>query len=185
MAEPTADATAAHGAESRRDFLRILAMAGGAVGTVTVIWPLIDALNPDAASTARARPIVTISDIAPDSVKTVQWVGLPVLIRRLTDKQLADEAAVAVSSLPDPASVASRVAPGNPHFVVVLGQNTGTPCELEGSNPGDSQGDYGGWVCPCDGSQYDVLGRVRVGPAHRNLVIPRFSFINPDQIQLG
>ncbi|WP_442865508.1 twin-arginine translocation signal domain-containing protein [Acidocella sp. MX-AZ03] len=32
MAEPTADALAAHGTETRRDFLRLLAVAGGAIG---------------------------------------------------------------------------------------------------------------------------------------------------------
>lgn len=185
MAESTANANSAHGEESRRDFLRILAMAGGAVGVASVIWPLIDALNPGAVGEAQARPIITVSDIPENSAKTVQWAGLPVLIRRLTDKQIAENTVVAMSDLPDPERIAARVAPGNGHFVVVLGLNTGTPCQLEGNSPSDPRGDYDGWICPCDGSQYDPLGRVRSGPAKRNLAIPRFTFINPDQIQLG
>lgn len=185
MAEPTANATAAHGAESRRDFLRLLAMAGGAVGAASIVWPLIDALNPDATGEAEARPVITVSDIPENSAKTVQWGGVPVVIRRLTDKQIADNTVVAMSDLPDPAEASTRFAPGNGHFVVVVGLNTGTPCQLEGNSPADPRGDYDGWVCPCDGSQYDPLGRVRSGPAKRNLAIPRFSFINKAQIQLG
>ncbi len=185
MAESTANEAAAQGGEDRRDFLRLLAMAGGAVGAASIVWPLIDALNPGAAGEAQARPVVTISDIPENSAKTVQWAGQPVLIRRLTDKQIADATVVPMSALPDPADISTRVAPGNGHFVVVVGLNTGTPCQLEGNSPSDPRGDYDGWVCPCDGSQYDPLGRVRSGPAKRNLVIPRFSFINPAQIQLG
>jgi ubiquinol-cytochrome c reductase iron-sulfur subunit len=185
MAESTAYAAEAQGGEDRRDFLRILAMAAGAVGAASIVWPLIDALNPDGGGEAQARPIVTISDIPENSTKTVQWAGMPVLIRRLTDKQIAAATVVAMSDLPDPAELAARVAPGNGHFVVVVGLNTGTPCQLEGNSPSDPRGDYDGWVCPCDGSQYDALGRVRSGPAKRNLVIPRFSFINKVQIQLG
>jgi ubiquinol-cytochrome c reductase iron-sulfur subunit len=34
-------------------------------------------------------------------------------------------------------------------------------------------GPYGGWQCFCHGSAYDLAGRVRQGPAKRNLpVIP-------------
>ena len=42
-----------------------------------------------------------------------------------------------------------------------------------------------GWLCPCDGSVYDPLGRVRSGPATKNLAIPRFTFLNDAQIQFG
>ncbi|MDE2240459.1 MAG: ubiquinol-cytochrome c reductase iron-sulfur subunit [Rhodospirillales bacterium] len=185
MAESTAKPDDAPAELDRRDFLRILAMAGGAVGIASVAWPLVDALNPGAAGEAQARPVITVSDIAENTAKTVQWAGMPILIRRLTDKQIADATVVAMTDLPDPAEISSRVAPGNGHFVVVVGLNTGTPCQLEGNSPSDPRGHYDGWVCPCDGSEYDVLGRVRSGPAKRNLAIPRFTFINKDQIQLG
>lgn len=185
MAEPTANAANAPLGESRRGFLTILAMAGGAVGAGSIIWPLIDALNPDAAGEAVARPIITISDIPENSTKTVQWGGLPILIRRLTAKQIAANEIISMDQLPDPAELAARVAPGNGHFVVVVGLNTATPCLLQGNSPSDPRGDFDGWLCPCDGSQYDPLGRARSGPATRNLPIPRFSFINEAQIQLG
>lgn len=185
MAEPTADALAAHGTETRRDFLRLLAVAGGAIGVGAIAWPLIDALNPDAAGLDAARPVVLVSDIAENATKTVQWGGQTILIRRLTDQQLAAAQIVPMSGLVDPQEVSERVAPDDGHIVVVIGMNTGAPCALQGSAPGDPRGDYGGWVSPCDGSEYDALGRVRAGPAPRNLAIPRFRFIDKHQLQLG
>lgn len=180
-----ADITAPEHAGSRRDFLQILTAAAGVVAAGAVIWPVIDALNPDADGQARAHPIIDAASIAEDTVMAVQWDGLPILIRKLTAQQMADAQAVVPDSLPDPASFASRVKPGYESFVVVVGLNTGTLCALEGNDPTAPRGDFGGWVSPCDGSEYDVLGRVRQGPAVKNLVIPRFTFINAAQIRLG
>ena len=41
---------------------------------------------------------------------------------------------------------------------------------------GDERGDYGGWFCPCHGSHYDTAGRIRKGPAPRNLEVPPYAF---------
>ena len=45
------------------------------------------------------------------------------------------------------------------------------------------QGDYGGWFCPCHGSQYDTAGRVRRGPA--NLYLPPYEFLSETKIRIG
>ena len=185
MAETAATDALSHGVDSRRGFLTILTGAASAVAAGAVVWPLIDALNPDAQSEASARMIVDIADIAENTAKTVQWAGLPIYIRKLTAKQIADAQAVMTSTLPDPAEFTARVPAGYQNYVVVVGLNTGTPCALEGNDPADPRGDYDGWLCPCDGSQYDPLGRVRSGPAKKNLAIPRFKFINAAQIQFG
>jgi ubiquinol-cytochrome c reductase iron-sulfur subunit len=184
MAETAAQHATTHGA-SRRDFLSILTAATGVVAAGTILWPVIDALNPDAASLGTARLIVTVSDIPENAAKTVQWGGLPITIRRLSAQDIANNQFVVPATLPDPADFTARVNAGYPSFVVVVGLNTATPCALEGDSPADPRGDFNGWVCPCDGSQYDPLGRVRKGPATRNLVIPRYTFINAAQIQLG
>lgn len=184
MAETAAPHATAHGG-SRRDFLTLLTAATGAVAAGTILWPVIDALNPDAAANGAARLIVNVSDIPENAAKTVQWGGLPITIRRLSAADAAANQFVVPSSLPDPADFAARVNAGYPAFVVVIGLNTGTPCALEGDSPAEPRGDFNGWVCPCDGSQYDPLGRVRKGPATKNLVIPRYTFINAAQIQLG
>ena len=185
MAETAATEASGHGTESRRGFLTILTGAASAVAIGAIGWPLVDALNPDAESEAGARLIVDVADIAENTAKAVQWGGLPIYIRKLTAQQVADAQAVVPDTLPDPADFMSRVPAAYQNYVVVVGLNTGTPCELEGNDPTDPRGDFGGWVCPCDGSQYDPLGRVRKGPAKRNLAIPRYTFINPSQIRLG
>jgi ubiquinol-cytochrome c reductase iron-sulfur subunit len=174
-----------HEAESRRDFLKILTVAAGAVGVAATAWPFIDALGPDADSDATGHLIVNVAGIAPNSALAVTWAGLPIYIRKLTAKQIADNQFVVPESLPDPANYTDRVKPGYETFVVVVGLNTGMPCELEGNDPSESRGPFDGWLCPCDGSVYDPLGRVRSGPAKRNLAIPRFTFLNDAQIQFG
>jgi len=174
-----------HVAESRRDFLKILTIAAGALGVGATIWPFIDALGPDEQSEATTHPIVDVAGIPENSGISVMWAGLPVYIRKLTAKQIADNQAVVPDTLPDPAAYDERVKPGYESFVVVVGLNTGVPCRLEGNDPADTRGPFDGWLCPCDGSVYDPLGRVRSGPAARNLAIPRFKFINDAQIQFG
>jgi hypothetical protein len=37
---------------------------------------------------------------------------------------------------------------------------------------GNGAGEFGGWFCPCHGSHYDTAGRIRKGPAPRNLDVP-------------
>ena len=58
-------------------------------------------------------------------------------------------------------------------------------CTHLGCVPISKQGDYDGWFCPCHGSQYDASGRVRQGPASKNLEIPPYSFINDTKIKIG
>jgi ubiquinol-cytochrome c reductase iron-sulfur subunit len=184
MAE--ADAVS-HGAAVavRRDFLKILTVASGLVGAGALAWPFIDALNPDQDEEAAARMIVNVAGIAENTAISVTWNGLPIFIRKLTAQQIADNQFVVPDTLPDPASYTDRVKPGYETFVVVVGLNTGVPCEVMGNDPSDTRGPYDGWECPCDGSVYDPLGRVRGGPAPKNLAIPRFTFLDDSQIQFG
>jgi ubiquinol-cytochrome c reductase iron-sulfur subunit len=178
------DQVEAHDA-TKRDFLKILTIATAAVGVGAVAWPFIDALNPTREAEATARPIINVGGIAENTAMRVHWLGQPIYIRKLTAKQIADNQFVVPDSLPDPADFSARVKPGYDTFVVVVGLNTGIACELEGNNPADPRGPFDGWLCPCDGSVYDPLGRVRSGPAPKNLAIPRFTFLNDTQIQLG
>jgi ubiquinol-cytochrome c reductase iron-sulfur subunit len=176
-----------HGVDepAKRDFLKILTQATAGVAAGAIAWPFIDALNPTRQSLAIARPIVNVGGIAPNSALRVEWLGQPIYIRKLTDTQIADNQFVVPDTLPDPANYTARVKPGYETFVVVVGLNTGAPCELLGNDPAAARGPYDGWTCPCDGSVYDPLGRVRSGPAPKNLAIPRFTFLNGTQIQFG
>jgi ubiquinol-cytochrome c reductase iron-sulfur subunit len=171
--------------ETKRDFLKILTVAVGAVAVGATAWPFIDALNPNREEQAATRPIVDVGGIAENTAIRVVWLDQPIYIRKLTAQQIADNQFIVPSTLPDPAGYTDRVKPGYETFVVVVGLNTGIPCELLGNDPSDTRGPYDGWLCPCDGSVYDPLGRVRSGPAPKNLAIPRFTFLNATQIQFG
>ena len=48
-------------------------------------------------------------------------------------------------------------------------------CTHLGCVPNFGGGDYGGWLCPCHGSVYDTSGRIRKGPAPRNLDLPDYT----------
>ena len=46
-------------------------------------------------------------------------------------------------------------------------------------------GDFDGWFCPCHGSHYDSAGRIRKGPAPKNLVLPPYEFLSDTLVQIG
>ncbi|HEY1857919.1 ubiquinol-cytochrome c reductase iron-sulfur subunit [Acidocella sp.] len=184
--EPThAGLASEHEEGSRRDFLTILTVAAGAIGAAAVVWPFIDALGPDADRSAAAHPIIDVAGIPENTGITVMWAGQPIYIRRLTKAQIANSQNVVPDSLPDPARYIDRTKPGYGDLVVVVGLNTAAPCLLLGNDPSEPRGPLDGWISPCDGSVYDPLGRVRGGPANRNLTIPPFTFLDNAQIQLG
>jgi ubiquinol-cytochrome c reductase iron-sulfur subunit len=54
-----------------------------------------------------------------------------------------------------------------------------------GQKPTDTRGDYGGWFCPCHGSHYDTSGRIRKGPAPKNLQVPGYAFTSDTKIRIG
>ena len=44
---------------------------------------------------------------------------------------------------------------------------------------------FGGWFCPCHGSDYDTSGRIRRGPAPKNLAPAPYVFLNDTSIRIG
>ena len=54
-----------------------------------------------------------------------------------------------------------------------------------GQKTSDTKGEYGGWFCPCHGSHYDTSGRIRKGPAPKNLPVPPYVFLNESRIKIG
>jgi ubiquinol-cytochrome c reductase iron-sulfur subunit len=50
---------------------------------------------------------------------------------------------------------------------------------------GESKGEYNGYFCPCHGSHYDEAGRIRKGPAPKNLEVPEYSFLSDTTVQIG
>jgi ubiquinol-cytochrome c reductase iron-sulfur subunit len=167
----------------------------GAVGTVTCVVPFIEQMNPSADVLALASIEVDISSIQPGQTVTFTWRSHPLFVRRRTAEEIQAARAVKPEDLLDPAARNANLpenAPATdanreikPEWLVVVGVCTHLGCTPQASTPQAKQGDYGGWLCHCHGSQYDVAGRVRVGPAPRNLDVPPYSFLSDTRIKIG
>ena len=100
-----------------------------------------------------------------------------------TPQEIAEARAVPLSELPDPATDEERVQ--KPQWLIQIGVCTHLGCIPKGNKPSDPRGDYGGWFCPCHGSHYDTAGRIRKGPAPKNLVLPDYKFLDDNLIKVG
>jgi ubiquinol-cytochrome c reductase iron-sulfur subunit len=168
---------------TRRDFLYLLTGATAAVGTAALVWPLIDSMNPSADVLALASTEVDLSGVEEGMRITVKWRGKPVFVDHRTQEQIQKARAVPLDELRDPQPDEARVI--EPQWLVVVGVCTHLGCVPLGQKPGDPRGDYGGWFCPCHGSSYDTSGRIRKGPAPRNLVVPEYAFSDENMIRIG
>jgi ubiquinol-cytochrome c reductase iron-sulfur subunit len=171
-------ATATTVEPTRRDFLYIATGAVAAVGVAAAVWPLINQMSPDASTLALASTEVDIAAIPEGQIVTIKWRGKPVFIRHRTAKEIADSEAVNLASLPDPQADSARVQ--KPQWLIVVGV-----CTHLGCIPMGHSGEYDGWFCPCHGSVYDTSGRIRSGPAPRNLEVPVYSFLTDTQVKIG
>ena len=167
---------------TRRDFLFVATATVGAVGAVTTLAPLIGQMNPDASTIAAGAPIqVDLSPIAEGQVIKVFWRGKPIFISHLSQAVLKEQLAVPLGDLKDQEPEdQKRVDPMHQQWLVVIGI-----CTHLGCIPLPNQGIYHGWFCPCHGSQYDQLGRIRQGPAPANLYLPPYAFLTDSKIQIG
>jgi ubiquinol-cytochrome c reductase iron-sulfur subunit len=169
----------------RRDFLNIAAVAFAGVGGATVLIPLVSQMSPSADVLALASIEVDISKVESGSGIKVSWRKQPVFVRNLTPKEIAEADAVPVSSLRDPETLEQRTKPGHKNWLITLGVCTHLGCVPLGISPEENRGPYGGYFCPCHGSQYDTAARIRGGPAPKNLFVPEYTFKSPTTVQIG
>jgi len=167
----------------RRDFLVLAAGAMGVVGAASFVWPLIDSMNPSAEVLALSTVEVNLEPIEAGQAITIVWQGKPVFVRHRTEKEIKEAAEVVVSDLRDPEADSARVE--KPDWLVMIGLCTHLGCIPLGQKSTDPHGDFGGWFCPCHGSHYDTAGRIRKGPAPRNLPVPPYSFVSDTTIRIG
>lgn len=170
---------------TRRDFIVLTASALGAVGAASVMWPFIDSMNPAADVLALSSIEVDLSPIAPGQTIKVKWRGMPVFIRHRTPLDIEASRSVDVSELRDPEPDEARIKKGHEHWLVMVGVCTHLGCiPLSGAGEYVTK-DGGGWFCPCHGSHYDASGRIRKGPAPKNLAIPAYEFLSDNRIKIG
>jgi ubiquinol-cytochrome c reductase iron-sulfur subunit len=172
--------------QTRRDFLFFAAGAMGAVGAAGFAWTLIDSMNPAADTLAMSTTDVNITPIVEGMGIVVMWQGKPVFVRHRTAKEIEEAKSVKLSDLIDPSFPATDEARVKKSpWLVVVGICTHLGCIPLGNKPTDDRGDWGGYRCPCHGSQYDTSGRVRHGPAPLNLLVPPYNFTSDSVVRIG
>ncbi len=177
---------------SRRDFLYYATAGTGAVAVGAAVWPLVNQMNASADVRALSSILVDVADVETGTQITVKWRGKPVFIRRRdeTDIKLARE--TPLEDLVDTesrnankpgtdASDQNRTLDEDGEWLVMMGVCTHLGCVPLGG----ASGDFGGWFCPCHGSHYDSAGRIRKGPAPRNLDVPVCAWFDDTTIKLG
>jgi ubiquinol-cytochrome c reductase iron-sulfur subunit len=174
----------AHGAR-RRDFLNIAAVSFAGVGALATLIPLINQMNPSADVLALATIEVDLSQIKPGQAIKTLFRKQPLFVRHLTPVEIAEANAVPMSELRDPQTLAQRTRPGHMQWLITMGVCTHLGCTPLGAGEGENRGPYGGYFCPCHGSQYDTAARIRKGPAPRNLDVPDYAFKSATLIEVG
>jgi ubiquinol-cytochrome c reductase iron-sulfur subunit len=182
---------------SRRDFIYIAATAFAGIGAAAALWPAIDQMNPDQAALSLASIEIDLSPVQVGQAITVQWRGKPIFVRNRTPEDIEKAKAVPISELKDPiarvmdakteepATDENRTKKGHENWLIMIGICTHLGCIPKGQAPADNRGPYGGWFCPCHGSVYDTAGRIRQGPAPRNLEIPPYQFVSDAKVKIG
>lgn len=170
---------------SRRDFLFLTAGAMGAVGVGCAAVPLVNSMNPAADTLALASTEVDVSSVEEGQTIIAVWRGKPVFIHKRAKAEIDEIRAEDWKAFRDPESDEARVQKGHDQWLVMIGVCTHLGCIPLGSKMGQPKGEYNGWFCPCHGSNYDKSGRIRKGPAPKNLAIPPYSFVSDTLIRIG
>jgi len=179
------------GEPTRRDFIYIATGAAAAVGAGAFAWPLVTQMSAAADTRAAGSIEIDLSKISEGQQLKVLWRGKPVFVRYRTQEEIDAADAVDVSSLRDPQSDDDRFVPNlsgvvDKRLLVMVGVCTHFGCIPVGEQGKiDPMGAFGGWYCPCHGSHYDTSGRIRKGPAPKNLPIPEYTYISDTVIKVG
>ena len=164
------------GGVDRRDFINIAAVSTAGVGALAALVPLISQMAPSADVLAESKIDVDIIAIAVGQAIKAVFRKQPVFIRNLTPAEIAEADAVPVASLRDPQTLDQRTKPGHKNWLITMGVCTHLGCVPLGTGQGEPKGEFGGYFCPCHGSQYDTAARIRKGPAPKNLAVPDYVF---------
>jgi ubiquinol-cytochrome c reductase iron-sulfur subunit len=185
---------------SRRDFLYIATAAVGAIGAAAAVVPLIDQMDPDAATLAAGGPVeLDLSKVAPGQQVQIRWRSRPIFVTNRTPAALKMlQSKEILDRLSDPTSDNNQQPQYaknwhrsiKPEFGVLVGICTHLGC-IPAYFPQASKttpvSDWpGGYFCPCHGSKYDLAGRVYSGvPAPYNLPVPPYMYVGDNKIRVG
>ena len=170
---------------TKRDFLKLLTGSAAAIGAASLVWPFIDSMEPARDVLALSSIDVDLTPVVEGQAITVVWRGKPVFVRYRTAEEIKEAQDTPMSALKDPQADSARVKAGHDTWLIVIGICTHLGCVPLGNKPTDPRGEFGGWFCPCHGSQYDTSGRIRLGPAPLNLAVPGYAFTGDTKIKIG
>ena len=178
-----------HAGETRRDFIHIAAASLAAGGVAAVAWPFIQQLAPNADTRALSSAEFDVSKVPEGGEARILIGGKPFFIRHRTPAEIAEANEVDVASLRDPETDDARLVAGtdgkkNPAILITSGTCTHLGCVPLGPKDGKT-GDFHGWYCPCHGSHYDTSGRIRKGPAPKNLAIPKYVYTSASVVKIS
>jgi ubiquinol-cytochrome c reductase iron-sulfur subunit len=187
----------------RRGMMVATCAAGGVVGLATA-GALVSTFQPSERAKAAGAPVeIDISDVAPGTMKVVEWRGKPVWILRRTpemmaslaktDDKVADPKSDKIYQLdmPDYAKNESRSRAEHKEVLVVVGICSHLGCSpssrfAEGAQPSLPDDWNGGFLCPCHGSTFDLAARVfKNKPAPTNLDVPPYMYLSDTRIVIG
>ncbi|HEY0026322.1 MAG TPA: ubiquinol-cytochrome c reductase iron-sulfur subunit [Allosphingosinicella sp.] len=169
----------------RRDFINIAAVSFAGVGAAATLYPLVNQMNPSADVLALASIEVDVSQIqVGQAIKTI-FRKQPLFVRHLTPAEMQAANAVSTGDLRDPQTLVERTAEGKPQWLITMGVCTHLGCVPLGAAEGENRGQFGGYFCPCHGSHYDTAGRIRKGPAPKNLEVPEYKFTSDTVVTVG
>ncbi|MEO6152622.1 MAG: ubiquinol-cytochrome c reductase iron-sulfur subunit [Croceibacterium sp.] len=169
----------------RRDFFNIAAVSAAGVGGLATLYPLISQMAPSADVLAESTTELDITSIEPGMAIKAMYRKQPVFVRNLTQTEMAAANAVPLAELRDPQSLDERTKPGKANWLITMGVCTHLGCVPLGTSEGENRGEFGGYFCPCHGSQYDTAARIRKGPAPKNLEVPDYEFTSDTKIVIG
>jgi ubiquinol-cytochrome c reductase iron-sulfur subunit len=140
-------------------------------------------MNPSRDVLALSSTEIDLTPIEEGQSITIVWRGKPVFIRKRTAKEIETAKTDDAATMKDPETDGTRVQ--KPEWLVMIGICTHLGCIPLGQKGSDPKGEFGGWFCPCHGSHYDTSGRIRKGPAPKNLAVPPYSFLDDTNIRIG
>jgi len=179
---------------NKRNFLYIATGAVAAIGVSAAAWPFVTSMNPGADDRAMPRINIDLRKIPEGSEIKVhgraRGSSVPIFIRHRTPEEIIAARDVDLDDLRHTQTDEDRLRPRpdgtiDPRFLVVTGICSHFGGVLAGKHSEKtSQGRFGGWYCPNHGADFDTSGRVRRGPARKNMDIPPYRYLTNNIIEI-
>lgn len=166
---------------TKRDLLKYTVAGMGIIGASGTMWILAKSLLP-AADTVAPPNEFTVENIPLGEWRIIPWHRAPVIVHHRNQAQISLARSTAgYAKFPDEGYIRSR----NPAWFVAVGVCTFRGCILTNLSGSQERQWREGWFCPCCGSEYDLAGRAMIGPAPRNLDVPKYILDKTGILHLG